>query len=231
MKKYIMMFFFLLLTTFTSFPQTEDTDSSIPALESFHEIIYPIWHTAYPEKDYAALKSYVPEINKKADIIYSVKLPGILREKQEKWNNGIVELKASVEAYNKAAVGEDNAALLLAAENLHSKYENLVRAIRPVLKEMDAFHKVLYVIYHTYLPDKNYEQIALLTDDLLSKAEAITTAKLPKRVQSKSEVIKTASENLVLSVKELKEKSKDEVEFAAAVEKMHSNYQSLEALF
>lgn len=226
-----MMFFFLLLTTFTAFPQTEDTDSSIPALESFHEIIYPIWHTAYPEKDYAALKSYVPEINKKADIIYSVKLPGILREKQEKWNNGIVELKASVEAYNKAAVGEDNQALLLAAENLHSKYENLVRAIRPVLKEMDAFHKVLYVIYHTYLPDKNYEQIALLTDDLLSKAEAITTAKLPKRVQSKSEVIKTASENLVLSVKELKEKSKDEVEFAAAVEKMHSNYQSLEALF
>ena len=43
-----------------------ETESSIPELAAFHEIIFPIWHTAYPAKDIAALQSYVPKINELA---------------------------------------------------------------------------------------------------------------------------------------------------------------------
>lgn len=64
-----------------------------------------------------------------------------------------------MEKYNEAASSGDNESLLNAAEELHSKYENLVRIIRPVIKEIDEFHKILYVIYHKYYPDKKNEEI------------------------------------------------------------------------
>lgn len=125
----------------------------------FHEIIYPIWHTAYPEKDYAALKSYVSEINKLDEALYKVELPGILREKRPKWEAGVKEFKNSVDEYNKAATGEDNNALLNAAEVLHAKYEMLVRTIIPVLKEVDEFHQLLYIVYDKDLPGKQFDII------------------------------------------------------------------------
>jgi hypothetical protein len=63
----------------------DETNTNIPALAEFHEVIYPIWHTAYPAKDIEMLKSFVEEVNQKAEKIYDVKLPGILREKEAKW--------------------------------------------------------------------------------------------------------------------------------------------------
>ena len=88
----------------------QETSSSVPELEAFHEIIYPIWHTAYPEKNIAALKSYVPRINELAAKIYTAKLPGILREKNAVWTAGVDKLKQAVDAYNTAAKGTDHAA-------------------------------------------------------------------------------------------------------------------------
>ena len=47
-----------------SFAQTEidpaEITSSVPVLDDFHEIIYPMWHDAYPAKDYNALKDLYP---------------------------------------------------------------------------------------------------------------------------------------------------------------------------
>ena len=53
----------------------DETKSEVPELTAFHEVIYPIWHTAYPEKDYQALRSYVPQIHELASKIYAAKLP------------------------------------------------------------------------------------------------------------------------------------------------------------
>lgn len=213
--------------------QTEETESRVEELSEFHEIIYPIWHTAYPEKDYEALREYIPEVNRLAKNVFNAKLPGILRDKQAKWDEGLEQLKKAVEDYNKAAAGEDNQALLDAAEALHAKFEMMVRLIRPVLKEMDDFHKVLYVVYHKYLPNKEYGNIRSVSDDMILKAEAITDAKLPTRLEAKNDDFSSAAQELLEASKKLKATcltgNTDLVE--KAVEFLHTKYQNLEKIF
>ena len=207
----------------------QETESTVPELSAFHEVIYPTWHTAYPEKDYAALRNYAPEVKSGAEKIYAAKLPGILHERQAKWDQGVAELKKTVDAYLAAAAGTDDAALLAAAENLHSRYEMLVRIIRPVLKEVDEFHKVLYVVYHKYLPAKDYAKIKEAAADLTARAGAITKATLPKRLEAKTEAFRKAADELYLATKALAEAP--DTSMAAAVEIVHTKYQALEKVF
>jgi hypothetical protein len=218
---------------FFAFGQAEETKSEVPELTAFHDIIYPIWHTAYPEKDYAALRSYVPQVNELAAKVFAAKLPGILREKQAKWDEGLAAFKKSVEDYNAAAKGADDQALLVAAEALHAKYEALVRTIRPVLKEVEAFHQILYVLYHKDAPANAFDKIREATADLVVKAEAITKATLPTRLAAKGEAFKTAAAELVEAAKALDAagKAHDHDGMLAGVEKVHTKYQTLEKIF
>jgi hypothetical protein len=211
-------------------PQAQETESTVPELAAFHEIIYPIWHTAYPEKDYAALRSYAPEVKKMAETIYSARLPGILHEKQVKWDQALAELRKSVDAYLAAAAGTDDPSLLEAAEVLHARYEMMVRTIRPALLEVDDFHKTLYVVYHKYLPGKDYAKITEASGDMLTKAEAITKATLPKRLESRAQAFGAAAQQLAEATKALVEtaKSGQGEAIAEAVELVHNRYQALD---
>ncbi|MGA8265756.1 MAG: hypothetical protein WB779_15030 [Ignavibacteriaceae bacterium] len=213
--------------------EISDTESKVVELENFHQVIYPLWHTYYPTKDYSALRTYNSEVNNLAEQIYTSKLPGILRDKKEKWENGINEFKTAVNEYSNQTKNNDDNSLLKSVENLHTKYENLVKIIRPVLKEMDQFHKVLYVIYHTHLPEKNFEKIKQLRNELVMNAEAITLTSLPKRLAGKEKDFKIAANSLLMATKDLQAiaDNEDTQKLEEAVEIVHSNYQKLEAIF
>jgi hypothetical protein len=226
---FILAFVFSLPATLAA-GQSQETESTVPELTAFHEVIYPIWHTAYPEKDCAGLRKFALEVKAGAEKIYTAKLPGILRERQVKWDLGVAELKKTVDAYLDAAAGQNDQDLLSAAEALHSRYEMLLRIIRPVLKEVDDFHKVLYVVYHQYLPGKDYEKIRGVAGELVTKAEAIGRAALPKRLKPKAEAFHKAAADLYESAKTLAA-TKPEAGLAAAVENVHSKYQDLEKVF
>lgn len=229
---YLVSILFLIITL-PLFAQEEEyadeIDTRIPALIEFHEIMHPIWHTAYPSKDIDALKGFVEEVNQRAEKIYKVKLPGILREKEAKWEKGVEEFKKAVEKYNEAAKGTDNQAMLDAAEDLHTKYEILVRTIRPIVKELDEFHKVLYIIYHKYLPDKKWAEIRKECNSLKEKSLKVVESKLPKRLEAKTDEYKKLANELMKSVDELcKAKDKD---MEKAVEDMHTKYVAIQDLF
>jgi hypothetical protein len=223
----------LLLLTAGFFVAAQETESTVPALLAFHDIIYPIWHTAYPEKDYAALRGYGPRIKSQAEEIYGASLPGILRDKEAKWKQGLAEFKKAVDDYASAASGSDDAALLDAAEVLHAKYEMLVRVTRPVLKEVDDFHKVLYVLYHKDLPNKDYDKIRASTEELMLKAETITKASLSGRLTARKDQFVAAAAELYEATKALREAAETQRGEAvdAAVEKVHQKYQNLVSLF
>jgi hypothetical protein len=211
----------------------QETESAVPELAAFHEVIYPIWHTAYPDKDIAMLKSLVPQVNELAAKVFAAQLPGILREKQDKYDAGLAEFRMSVEAYNAAAKGSDDNALLAAAELLHAKYEKLVRILQPVLKEMDEFHKVLYVVFHKDLPDKKWDNIRAAAPELKAKAEAVTQAKLSTRLEPKAEMFKAAAAELVKAASTLAAlgpKAEGQA-IEEAVLKLHTRYQELEKIF
>jgi hypothetical protein len=207
--------------------------SSVPELKQFHDVIYVIWHEAYPSKDIAALKGMVEKIQTDMGKINNAPLPGILKDKEAKWKDGLKVLNASAENYYAAAKGSDDQVMLDAAEKLHADYEFMVRVLRPVSKEVDEYHKDLYVIFHKFYPSKDYKSIVPMMDGMIAKAEACLNAKLPKRLESKTEVFQSTVKELVAKTVALKEalKTNDGAAIDKAVDVMHSKYQDVEKIF
>ncbi|MBM3296920.1 MAG: hypothetical protein FJY83_04900 [Candidatus Aminicenantes bacterium] len=213
--------------------QADETKAVVPELSAFHDIMYPIWHTAYPEKDYAALRGFASEVGDKAGAVFAATLPGILRDKQEKWDQGVAEFKKAVEEYIALSASGADEAVWNAAEVLHDRYEKLVRIVRPPLKEVDAFHQELYVVYHRHLPAKDLAAIGAAAGVLRERAEVVTRATLPKRHEPRLEPFQKAAAELLQACRELETACAggDPDSVASAVEGLHSKYQALEKVF
>jgi hypothetical protein len=233
----IIVFTFLCFTQFSycqEDKQNSEINSTVPELFAYHDVIYPIWHTAYPNKDYKMLKELLPKVTEGAEKIYQAKLPGILRDKENEWKKGIEKFQLSVKNYEEACNKDENDMMLASAEKLHSDYEMLVRIIRPVTKEVDEFHKVLYMIYHHYQPEKQTENLSKAIDELNVKAEELKNCVLPKWASPKKDgFLKVADElyNSTSALKKLKDNKADKKQIDEGIEKVHSIYQQLESLF
>jgi hypothetical protein len=238
MKKLsIALFVLIILSTANLFAQHQLDSTEItwgvPELFEFHDVIYVIWHEAYPAKDIPALKAMTEKIKPYMEKINNAKLPGISHDKQSKWDEGLKVLNASAENYYNMAAGNDDQKMLDAAEKLHADYEMMVRVLKPVTKEVDDYHKVLYVIYHKYLPAKDYKAIEGVIDELIAKAEACVDAKLSKKLEGKTEQFRSEATKLVEKTKALKTalQTNDAKTIDKAVDAMHSQYQDLEKVF
>lgn len=230
----------LVLTPVLLVAQTEintaEITSNVPQLSEFHKVIYPMWHDAYPAKDYKALKGFVPQIKTHVESINGAKLPGILREREADWRKLLGELNATAQNYYDAASSNNNDALLEAAEKLHSVYERMNRAIRPVIKEIDDYHQTLYVIYHKLYPEKKYAEIAGLAGELVTKAEAIKnypSDKLKQRLGDRISQFNTFAAELLNATIKLKEAlaGNDPEKKGDAVLSVHTAYQNLDGVF
>lgn len=225
-------FFAVLLVLVTlpalGFQDNSDTKAEVPALTSFHEVIYVIWHDAWPAKDHAKLRNLLPDVEKGAAAVASAPLPGILREKQAAWDEGVKALKTTVEEYRSAVKSENNQALMSAAEKLHANYERLVRAIRPPLKELEDFHSSLYMLYHHYLPAYDLAKIKASSLELKQKMSVLAAASLPERLSAKKPAFDKARQELAVAVAALEPavQSGDRTKVKQAVEDVHGRYEA-----
>ncbi|TAK55125.1 MAG: hypothetical protein EPO24_12440 [Bacteroidetes bacterium] len=217
----------------TTLTHPDETKAEIPALDNFHDIIYKIWHTAWPEKNVKMLAELEPEIQQYAKPLIQSELPGILRDKKTLWKENISKFQNIIEEYKKSSMPVDSQRLLASAEQLHTQYEKLVRIIRPALKELDEFHSVLYMLYHYYLPEKNIEKIVVSTNELKIKMENLDKAKLSERLKKKETMFIEARTHLSKSVVAVQAVviSSDMKKISSAIETMHSDYQALEKVF
>jgi hypothetical protein len=219
----------------SSFSQSHDeTTASVPELTNFHDVIYPMWHGAWPEKDVAALKALVPDIEKHVKKISKAKLPGILRDKKQRWNQAVKELQAVVKEYKKAVASNDTQKALNAAEKLHSQYESMVRVVRPVLKQIDTFHQALYPIYHYYIPKYDKPKLKESMIALQAAMDTLNNAELPERYKEFQKPFLAKRSSLAKSVEyvvKVVAEIDDEKTVKDAVEEMHTKYLDLEKVF
>jgi NADH dehydrogenase/NADH:ubiquinone oxidoreductase subunit G len=211
---------------------SKDTVANVPALTEFHNVIYKIWHTAWPKKDYDMLAALLPEIEKGTAAVVGAELPGILRDKKAAWDKGTGELRSIVKEYRTAVEAKQKEPLLDAAEKLHAQYETLVRVIRPPLRQLEEFHAVLYMIYHHYMPGESLDKIKASLDPLREKMAALNKAALPARFKGKEASFTAARKDLDKAVSELSAavSSKDLGKIKAAVETTHDRYVTLAAV-
>ncbi|MFA7136509.1 MAG: hypothetical protein WC125_11715 [Bacteroidales bacterium] len=234
------MFFLVLATTNKTFAQTKEQaaeiSSEVPELQAFHKIIYPLWHKAYPAKDYAAIKGFVPQIKAHMEKMNSAKLSGILRDKENQWKEQLVKFNAVAEAYYKACAENNEAAMLKAAEDFHTGYEAMNRVVKPFTPEIDTYHQTLYVIYHKLLPENNFKGISELMDKFIAQAQAISKTpeeQIAKRLKDRVPKFYTVSKELydnTVALQKILNKGSEKMK-AQAVETVHSSYEKLESVF
>lgn len=210
-----------------------ETEARVPALTAFHGVVYPLWHEAWPNKDVDALVALAPKVDSGVEAISKAELPGILRDKKATWDAAVSRLKAIAGDYRSAAQKKDGPALLSAAENLHSQFERMVRIVRPVLKEIEAFHATLYVLIHRQLDPYAPEAVAQSVRTLKEKTGPLLAASLPERLKAKEAAFVAARGQLASAVDAAVAslEGKDEKAIRAAVDALHTRYQELEKVF
>lgn len=181
--------FVLLTNSLLAQPQEKphEASSEIPALADFHTVIFEIWHGAWPAKDTKHLAELLPQVEQGVAAVTAAELPGILRERKTAWNERLKQLQAAARDYRAAVENHQDQPLLDAAERLHMGYERLVQAVRPPLKELDAFHADLYMLYHYYMPGDSVAKMKESALALKTKMAALERASLPPRMKDRSE--------------------------------------------
>ncbi len=212
---------------------SKEVSATVPALAEFHKVIYKLWHTAWPNRDYNMLAALLPEIEKGTASIVGAELPGILRDKKPAWENKVKELRAIVEEYRTAVETTQKQPLLDAAERLHAQYEALVRVIRPPVRQLEEFHVVLYMVYHYYIPGESLDKIRGSVEPLREKMAVLSRVALPTRFKGKEASFTAARKDLAEAVNEFGAAvfSNDLGKIKNAVEIMHSRYVTLGAVF
>jgi len=210
-----------------------ETNPEVKELKQYHAVIYKLWHVAWPKKDVGLMRSLAPAIESGYTNLTKAELPGILRDKKSAWESGVKDLGVTVHEYKSALEGKDTAQILGIAERLHAQYEGLVRLIKPRMKEIDDFHRTLYMLYHHYLPVYDTVKIRTAVIELEAKMQALNSAELPPKFSKKAAFEKARDElsKSLLLVRDALEKAQGEKEVVAAIEKMHACYQKLESLF
>jgi hypothetical protein len=209
--------------------------AEVPELTELHEVIYPLWHGAWPEKNYAQMKELLPQVKKDVAAVEAAKLPGILRDKQDDWDAGVKKLTAATTSYEAAVAANDEKAMLDSVEALHGEFESLIRLVRPRSAELEAYHVVLYQIYHHHGPEQQLEALRPATVELGAKCEELSKADAPRRIAGDEAKVK----QYTAGVADLCAKTQELMKTAAgddwkaisqAIETVHTQYQAVERL-
>jgi hypothetical protein len=204
----------------------EELTAKVPELDNLHEVIYQLWHEAYPEKNYKLIKDLLPQADELTARLDAATLPGILRDKQAAWDEGKGKLKGSLAELHKAADANDEEGMLQQTEAFHAAFEGLVRTIRPVVPALDVFHQELYKLYHYYAPNYDLANIRAASLAMKERVPPLAESTLPKRLADRQEAFNGAVAVLSSAVDDLvKTAEKDDKDaILAAVENVHTAY-------
>jgi hypothetical protein len=211
----------------------EELKTELPVLAEFHEVIYPLWHQAWPNKDVALIKELLPRVENFTGQIEKTELPGILRDRQAKWKEGVMALRTSTDNLRKAVQAGNQQSMLDAVEQLHSNYEKLVRIVRPRFPEMEAYHTVLYQVYHYDMPNKDVKKLRADAVQLADRANAMIKAPVPKRfAEREKEYRQVLAKIHATSLGLVKvSKGKNITAMESGVEAVHNAYLELEKMY
>ena len=233
------------VTLVSILPSCAEESGSVPAvpeselaaevqeLDAIHGIMVPMWHDAWPAQDYAAIRVAVSEFEPLLVALDAAELPGILQDKQGTWDEQKQLLMSTYEGLKGAAEAGQDEQMMGFAEAFHMNYEGLVRVIRPLTPELDAFHQHLYGIYHYYGPGYDLEKIGNSARDMAAAIPSLQGVTLPERLASHQGhwgmVVERMGQNIGALISVLQDPSRDAVD--AAIETIHADYSELEGIF
>ncbi len=199
------------------------------ALKAMHEVIHPMWHDAYPEKDVEQLKSLYPELQKQYQALKSVQFPDSLRDKSMHWQQGVEKMGQILQEYGAAIEKNDTEALLNAARDLHTSFEKLVGILKPAVPALDEFHKVLFKVFHDYIPNNQWDKVKETIPEFQEKMKAVEAVTLPAKLAEHQAAFDAARKELAAAVEALaKTDVSNQEQLQAALDRVHEAFKEME---
>lgn len=186
----ILVFALLLLVPCLAFAVDHD-ESGCPAdhaakegftpFESFHHIMAPAWHEAWPAEDYDALIAYGPKFEESFKAIAAMKPKFKLQARQERFEQKRAHFAETVKTYAAAAAKGDKDAVYEMMPGLHEAFENTAGTLIPLeYKEIESINMVMRMILRKHLPENNTEGIVGSTETLVTKVNGLTEETIPE---------------------------------------------------
>ena len=199
---------------------------TIPEIEELHSAVYPLWHTAYPQKDYDLIKELLPQLDSLTAKLDEAPLPRILHMKSEAWDKGKEELKAVLGRLHEAVDSDDKTEILNQTEAFHSFFEQLPQIISPAVPELETFHRELYKIVHYYMPNSEIDKIRETITAMQEKIQPLAQAELPENLAARSEDFSRAVKELESTLTSLVAISgqDDMTAIEGAIKELHTAY-------
>ena len=94
-------------------------------IESFHLVLYPLWHQALPDSDYAAIKTAMPVLKAKMDTLMSAPVPEWLKDKETAISEKRAALKNAVDALGTACQTGSDADIKIKMTAMHESFRAL----------------------------------------------------------------------------------------------------------
>ncbi|MEW5993734.1 MAG: hypothetical protein AB1744_04980 [Candidatus Zixiibacteriota bacterium] len=159
--------------------------------DTFHEIMAPAWHEAWPNEDYAALIAAGPKFKEAFAGIAAMKPLLKTKVRQEKFEKARDQFAEIVNTYAVAAAAGDRKAVYDLMPKLHDAFEMTAATLLPVsFPEIEAVATTLNLILETHLAEEDIEGVVGSTETLVAKVSALTdTALIPDELNEKQEAI------------------------------------------
>ncbi len=207
--------------------------AAVPELEAVHEFMSPLWHDAVPARNFEMINELIPQFEATLVALDAAQLTGILQDKQVAWDEGKASVLTTFEAFKAAAEAGNEEEVLGYAETFHMGYEGLVRLIRPLAPEIDAFHQHLYAVYHYYGPGYDVEKIRGAATEMAAAIPPLQTVELPDRLADHQAhygmVVTELGEAVGALMATLDDPNREAVD--AAIEAVHGAYAEIEGIY
>ena len=205
----------------------------VEGLREFHEVLFPVWHEFLPNGDYESIRKAVPEFKKSIEIVKKAELPLYYQHVKEEFEKKREALVLSIERLDSVAQTKDDKKLEEAVEDMHTAFEQMARVLAPRMKEIEAFHLVLYPLWHEAMPNKDYQAIKASIPSLESKMDALMKAEIPEDFKDIETPIIEKREALGKAVEDLANvcRQNQDEEIINKLTQMHESYRALDEVF
>lgn len=156
----------------------------------FHEILAPVWHSAYPEKDYDALLAAGPKFEEKLKLITSMKPEFKSDYRHAQYDNNLKVFAMAVKRFADACREGDKEKAYELMPDLHNSFEMTASSLLPIsYPEFDGFVISFNLLYGSHIPNDNMEGIVGTSETLVEKVEKLTEETIPDELQDQKEDI------------------------------------------
>lgn len=161
-------------------PGDQAAELGLNPFGTFHEVIAPAWHQAWPDKDYDALIAAGPKFEKAFEGIAALTPKFTSKGRQEYFENCRKQFGEIVAMYALAARDGNKDKVYELLPSLHSGFEKTAAATMKIeYKQLDGIAVTMDLILNKHLPDDNKDGILGSTETLVAKVGTLNEETLP----------------------------------------------------